>query len=154
MAIGLAADNPAEAERVLRLVPQEEGRSWLHPAIAWKMAMSDPARARRLVDESQRYYDSPQSYLYLACGLKGHDPAAADEAFWKGIQGIDRLLEEGAEYLAMQIRGGTGALHAAGGADRPDPCARGFLARRRRATSYRQSALAQRSDRSVNWSSF
>ena len=106
VAIGLAAENPAEAERVLRLVPTEKGQSWLPPAIAWKMAMSDPARARRLVEESQRYYDSPQSYLYLACGLKGHDPAAAEEAFWKGIQGIDRLLEEGSEYLAMQIGGG------------------------------------------------
>ncbi len=110
LALGLAADNPVEAERVLRMVPQEEGRIWLPPAVAWKMAMSDPARARRLVDECQRYYDSPQTYLYLACGLKGRDPSAADEAFWKGIKGIDRLLEEGAEFLAMQIRGGTGAL--------------------------------------------
>ncbi len=106
VAFGLATENPAEAEHVSRLVPQEEGQNWLHPAIAWKMATSDPARARRLVDESQRYYDSPQSYLYLAYGLKGRDPAAAQEAFWKGIRGIDRLLEEGAEYLAMQIGGG------------------------------------------------
>ena len=110
VAFSLAADNTVEAERVLRLVPQHEGQIWMAPAIAWKMAMSDPGRARRLVDETQRYYDSPQDYLYLAYGLKGRNPAAADEAFWKGIQGIDRLLEEGAESLAMQIRGGTGAL--------------------------------------------
>jgi len=110
VAISLAADNPVEAERVLRLVPQEIGRNWLHPAIAWKMATSDPARARRLVDESQRYYDSPRSYLYLACGLKVRDPAAAEEAFWKGIRGIDCLMEEGAGYLAMQIPGGPAAL--------------------------------------------
>ncbi len=110
VAVALAADKPAEAERVLRMVPQEEGQRWLAPAIAWKMAMTDPARARRLVDETQRYYDSPEAYLYLACGLKGRDPLAAEEAFWKGIKGIDRLLEEGAEFLAMQIRGGTGAL--------------------------------------------
>ena len=110
VAIGLAADNPAEAERVLRLVPREDGRSWLYPAIAWKLALSDPARARRLVDESQQHYDSPQSYLYLAYGLKGRDPAAADEAFWKGMRGIDRLLEEGAEELSTHIGGGVATL--------------------------------------------
>ena len=43
VAIGLAADNPAEAERVLRLVPQQQGQSWHLPVIAWKMATSDPA---------------------------------------------------------------------------------------------------------------
>ncbi len=74
------------------------------------MARSDPARARRLVDESQRLDASPQSYLYLACGLKRRDPAAAEGAFWKGIQGIDRMLEKGAEYLAMRVPGGAAAL--------------------------------------------
>ena len=72
--------------------------------------MSDPARARRLVDESQQYYVSPQSHLYLASGLKARDPAAADEAFWKGIREIDRLLEQGAESLTMQVEGGSAAL--------------------------------------------
>ena len=43
VAIVLAADNPAEAERVLRLVPKEKGQAWLHPVIAGKMAASDPA---------------------------------------------------------------------------------------------------------------
>jgi hypothetical protein len=110
VALGLAEDNPAEAERVLRLVPQGKGRSWMHPVLAWKMALSDPARARRLADESQRYHDSPQTYLYLACGLKGRDPAAAEAAFWEGIKGIDRLLDEGAQRFAMKIRGGPAAL--------------------------------------------
>ena len=35
---------------------------------------------------------------------------AQEEAFWKGIQGIDRLLEEGSDYLAMQVKGGAAAL--------------------------------------------
>ncbi len=103
VAIGLAEDNPTEAERVLRMVPQAEGQSWMHPALAWKLARSDPARARRLVDESQHYEDSPQTYLYLACGLKGHDPAAADVAFWKGISEIDRQLEKGVRSFGIGI---------------------------------------------------
>jgi len=102
IALHLAADNPAESERVMRLVPQQPGRYWLPPAIAWKMAPTDPARARRLVDDAQRYYDHPQTYLFLALGLKARDPAAADEAFQKAIQGIDRLMKDGPEYAAMQ----------------------------------------------------
>ena len=72
------------------------------------MAATDPARARRLVDEAQRYYDSPQTYLFLALGLKPRNPAAADEAFRKAMEGIDRLMKEGVEYSAM--RGNRGVL--------------------------------------------
>jgi len=102
IALHLAADNPAEAERVMRLLPQKPGPYWLPPAIAWKMATTDPARARRLVDEAQRYDDHPQTYLFLALGLKAHDRGAADEAFQKAMEGIDRLMKEGAEFSAMQ----------------------------------------------------
>ncbi len=106
IAFRLAADNPAEAERVMNMAPEQPGKSWFPPAIAWKMAQNDPARARRLVDESQRDRDEPQDYLSLALGLKTCDPAAADEAFRKAMEGIDRLMKEGAEYSAMQgIRG-------------------------------------------------
>jgi hypothetical protein len=66
------------------------------------MAAADPARARRLVDEAQRYEDHPQTYFFLALGLKARDPTAADEAFQKAMEGIDRLMKEGAEYSAMQ----------------------------------------------------
>ena len=65
------------------------------------MATVDPARARRLVDESQRNFDHPQTYLFLALGLKSRDPAAARQAFQTAMQGIDRLMKEGAEYSNM-----------------------------------------------------
>ena len=97
----MAADNPAEAERVLRQVPQETGRDWLPAAIAWKMATVDPARAQRLTEESQRYFDHPQTYLFLALGLKSRDKAAAHQAFQTAMQGIDRVMKEGAEYSPM-----------------------------------------------------
>ncbi|HKI20782.1 MAG TPA: sigma factor-like helix-turn-helix DNA-binding protein, partial [Isosphaeraceae bacterium] len=42
IAFHLAADNPAEAERVLRQIPPETVRDWFPPAIAWKMATVDP----------------------------------------------------------------------------------------------------------------
>ena len=69
---------------------------------AWKMAKADPARARKLVEESQTQLDRPQLYLFLALGLKSRDPAAAHQAFQTAMQGIDRLMKEGPEYSAMQ----------------------------------------------------
>jgi Carboxypeptidase regulatory-like domain len=94
----LAADNPAEAERVLRQIPQETGQYWLPSAIAWKLAGVDPARARRLVEEAQRYYYFPQQFLFLAHGAKSRDPAVAHQAFQAAIEGIDRLMKEGEGY--------------------------------------------------------
>jgi len=70
------------------------------------MATTDPARAWRLVDEAQRYDDRPQDYFFLALGLKARDPAAADEACGKAIQGIDRLMNQGIEYFNMHAHRG------------------------------------------------
>jgi hypothetical protein len=101
IAFQLAADNPAEAERILRKIPQETGQHWLPTAVAWNMAVVDPARARRLVEEAQRYYYLPQQFLFLAHGAKSRDPAAARQAFQTAIEGIDRLMNEGEGYSLM-----------------------------------------------------
>jgi hypothetical protein len=101
IAFHLAADNPAESERILRQVLKEPVRDWLPPAIAWKMATVDPARAQRLTDESQRSFDHPQAYLFLALGLKSRDETAALQAFRTAMRGIDRTMKAGAENLKM-----------------------------------------------------
>jgi hypothetical protein len=104
--VHLATENPAEAERVLRMVPKVPGRPWIYPEVARKLAEADPARARNLVDEAQRNLDLPQLYLFLALGSKSRNSAAAADAFWKAIEGIDRLMKEGVEFAAMQgVRG-------------------------------------------------
>ena len=106
IALRIADENPVGAERVLRLVPKIPGEYWLPSLLAWKMAQVDPALAQRLVDEAQRSEDHPQRYLFLALGLKSRDPAAAEEAFWKAIEGIDRVMKDGHKYMAMQgVRG-------------------------------------------------
>ena len=46
IALHLAADDPDEAERILRQVPRKTGRAWLPPTMARKIATVDPARAR------------------------------------------------------------------------------------------------------------
>ncbi len=98
---GLAAVDPAEAERVLRIIPADATRDWFPPMIAWRMAAAEPVRARRLTDLSQRYFDHPQTYLFLAHGMKSLDRAGAVEAFHTAMQGIDRLMKDGAEYSLM-----------------------------------------------------
>jgi hypothetical protein len=62
------------------------------------MAGVDPARARRLVEEAQRYYYLPQQFLFLAHGAKSRDPAAAHQAVQTAVEGIDRLMKEGEGY--------------------------------------------------------
>ena len=98
IAFHLAADNPAEAERILAQMPPEPGRDRFPPAIAWKMASADPARARRLTDQAQREHDRPYRYLFLALGLKSSDPAGASQAFDRAMQGMDRLTKGAEDY--------------------------------------------------------
>ncbi len=98
IAFHLAADHPAEAERILTQLPPEPGRDQFPPAIAWKMAFADPARARRLTDQMQREIDRPYRYLFLALGLKKSDPAGASQAFQTAMQGIDRVMKDAADY--------------------------------------------------------
>ena len=94
IAFHLAADNPAEAERVLKEIRQQQGREWLPPAVAWKMATTDSARAQRLVDESQRLLEQPEAYLFLALGLMSRDKDAAQRAFQNAMRGMDRLMKQ------------------------------------------------------------
>jgi Carboxypeptidase regulatory-like domain len=98
IAFHLAADNPAEVERILSLLPPEPERDRFPPAVAWKMASTDPARARRLTDQSQQKHDRPYRYLFLALGLKSSDPAGASQAFGTAMQGIDRLMKGAEDY--------------------------------------------------------
>ena len=100
IAFHMAADNPAEAERILARLPPEPGRDRFPPAIAWKMASADPAHARRLTDQSQREHDRPYRYLFLALGLKSSDPAGASQAFQTAMQGIDRLIKGAEDYYS------------------------------------------------------
>jgi hypothetical protein len=102
IAFHLAADDPAEAEHVLSLMSPLTGWGRLPPPIAWKMAAVDPARARRLTDQAQQEMDHPHRYLFLALGLKPHDPAAASKAFQTAMQGYDQLMKEG-EYSSTLV---------------------------------------------------
>ena len=62
------------------------------------MARNRPERARRLVEEAQRYRDHPQAYLYLAVGDERARHAPRHEAFETAMRGIDRLMTGGTRY--------------------------------------------------------
>jgi Carboxypeptidase regulatory-like domain len=98
IAFRLAAENPAEAERVLRMAPRASEKHWFAPSIAWRMAQADPSRAQRLADEAHRHLDDPDMFLFLALGLKSREPAAAERAFWKAMDVIDERMKLGLEY--------------------------------------------------------
>ena len=109
IALRLAADNPAEAERVMRQVPQAAGTT-LAPS------------GDRLEDGRNRSSASPEAGRRGAAVLRPPAdvsfPGARAEGtrprrrrtrrFKKPLQGIDRLMKEGAEYSAM--RGDRGVL--------------------------------------------
>jgi hypothetical protein len=104
IAFHLAADNPAEAERVLGLI-KSPITAWgrFPPPIAWRMAAVDPARARRLTDQTQEDMDDPHRYLFLALGLKPRDPVTASQAFQTAMQGYDQWMKDGVECASMVV---------------------------------------------------
>ncbi len=124
------------------MIPRESAREWLPSAVAWRMAPVDPARARRLVDESQQDFEHPQAYLFLALGLKSRDPEAAQAAFQIAMEKIDQLMKDGVEYSDM-LKSPPG-LASDGRADRPGARARVLLEDRRHPTFNRRSAVRQR----------
>ena len=87
----LAQSDPAEAETVAEAVNDPGGRAWA------LIAVLDPARARRLTDQSQGDRDRPQLNLFLALGQRSSDPAEASQAFQTAMRGIDRSMRDGSE---------------------------------------------------------
>jgi hypothetical protein len=89
----LAADDPAEAERIWGLIPLLTERDAQLAELAMKMAAADPGRAWRLSDDGQREVDQPQRYLLLAHALRSRDPAGALKAFQIAMDGLDRWIQ-------------------------------------------------------------
>jgi hypothetical protein len=103
----LAADNPAETERIQRQVPISGTLQWLSPRVVWQMAKVDPGRARGLVEEVQKSASqtplgiaSPSLYLFLALGAKSRNQTMVDESIQEAIRGIDRQMRSGSPPLA------------------------------------------------------
>jgi hypothetical protein len=98
VAVGLATDHPAEAERPLNL--------WKRSGIQWhtnhyvmrlchRLARVDPPRARRVAAAQRGLTERALAWAYVALGLAEQDKVGALEAVDHAIQELDRLRESG-----------------------------------------------------------
>ena len=101
IAFRLAADNPAESERVLSLMPQEAGRDRFPPAIAWRMAAVDPALAAGSPIKCSETWTTRTAISSLRWVSSRATRRPRAEAFQTAMQGFDRLMKEDAEYSDM-----------------------------------------------------
>jgi hypothetical protein len=91
MAIQLASTNPAEAERLWNEVTGTVYRESLEGC--WRLALSDPVRARRIAAKAAAQRGDENYYIVLALGLAPRDKAAARDALHQGLDHIDQLMD-------------------------------------------------------------
>jgi hypothetical protein len=98
VAVGLATDHPAEAERAFNL--------WKRSGIQWTtnhyvmrlchhLARVDPTRARRVALAQRGPAERALAWAYVSLGLAEKDKTGATEAVDHAIEEIDRLRESG-----------------------------------------------------------
>jgi hypothetical protein len=109
VAFGLPWDKPAEADRFLSLYPPEKDPQWLTPAIAWRIATLDPARAWKLVETLRGERDYFQHEFCVALGAKGRDEPIMQAAIQAGLRDLDRVLGE-EPHLLLQFGGDVLAI--------------------------------------------
>jgi hypothetical protein len=99
VAESLANEHPAEAERVFQLIIDEssrvsgENRNQIALRLCWRLAKTDPERARRIITGLKTPQDQACGWAVLALGLADRAKPAARSALAESIQVIDRLLD-------------------------------------------------------------
>ncbi len=102
IACRLAAENPAEAERIWSLTRSMRRMGNIDPPLCSKLAAVAPERARRALEGMPWIHQRPELFMFLALGAKTRNESAARQAFDTGMQGIDRILRERPErYLII-----------------------------------------------------
>ncbi len=110
VALGLAARDPAGAERALGLMPDKAQRDLRVIRVVGRMAAADPARARRLADGLANPGQKLSALTAMARGLVATDPAAASKLV---DEALDGYLAQGREGRALYNEQGGSALSAA-----------------------------------------
>ncbi len=94
MAIRLAAINPSESERLWYDSHRLAGSPYRENLeCCWRLAASDPVRARRIADVAARE-GNPDYYLILAHGLAPRDKAAARDALQRGLECVNQYQDD------------------------------------------------------------
>ena len=107
IAFGVAAENPAEAERIWSMTRPMSRQGALDPALAWRLGTIDPARAKRALEGMPWINQRPEVFLYLALGTKARDESAFRHALQVGLQGIDRILQKGPDRAQLLLIAGS-----------------------------------------------
>jgi hypothetical protein len=102
IAFHIAAENPAEAERVWEQTSRMSRRQ-IDAEICWKLSGIDPAGARRTLEAMPWIDQRPDLFVSLALGSKARDLSASREAFKTALQGLDRIMKERPERYQMFV---------------------------------------------------
>ena len=89
IAIRLAHEHPAEAERLLGEIREPLWREMSAPRICRRMARIDADRARRIAAGLPGASERAYAWTFLALGLRSTDPAAAGAALDEAVKEID-----------------------------------------------------------------
>lgn len=108
VALALAAEHPAAAERAFSLWKREGIQYQTNFAamrIARRLARADPPRARRFAASQRGPAERALAWAYVGLGLAETKQAGADEAVDQAIREIDRLRESGPGPEMVMILG-------------------------------------------------
>jgi RNA polymerase sigma factor (sigma-70 family) len=113
IAVQLATDHPADAERFFNL---RDSRTERFPGtdtlrLCSRLARVDPTRARRVAASLGGPGIRACAWAYIALGLAEKDKAGASEAMDRAIQEIDRLRESGLAIEPVSAVGGVLLLY-------------------------------------------
>jgi hypothetical protein len=100
MAFHLAAQKPADCERLWQQTARMSRPSAMSTVLSWKLATVDPARAVRVVSALSKSTPRPELELYVALGAKARDQSISRQAVQTALQGLDKLMEERPERFA------------------------------------------------------
>lgn len=109
IAVGLATDHPARAERTFNLWDRTEVQWQWHTThyamrLCYRLARVDPARARRVAIAQRGPSERALAWAYVALGLaENKDRAAAAESIDQAIEETDRLRQSGPGPEAIPI---------------------------------------------------
>ncbi len=114
VAVGLATDHPAEAERAFHLWQRTGSSGGRIPTSTATLSSSGPRRSaarRRVATAQQGPAERACAWAYVALGLTETDKAGAREAVDHAIQEIDRLRESGPGPEVVHTVGGVRLMY-------------------------------------------
>jgi hypothetical protein len=91
IAIRLAHEHPAEAEKLLGEIREPSWREISAPRICRRMARIDPDRARRIASSLPGASERAFAWTFLAMGLRRADPAAARAALAQAVRDLEAV---------------------------------------------------------------